>query len=45
MIDALAWFFTNIGLAIYNIAYAIIFPATWLEWMGSIGQSFVSDEA
>lgn len=32
MLDALAWFFTNLGLAVYNIGYAITHPASWLNW-------------
>ncbi|NRA99023.1 MAG: C4-dicarboxylate ABC transporter permease [Rhodobacteraceae bacterium] len=32
MIDAIAWFFTNLGLAAYNILYAITHPTAWLNW-------------
>lgn len=32
MIDALAWFFTNLGLAAYNLFYALTHPASWLNW-------------
>ncbi|MEM8776910.1 MAG: C4-dicarboxylate ABC transporter permease, partial [Pseudomonadota bacterium] len=32
MLDALLWFFQNIGLAFYNFAYAVTHPATWLDW-------------
>ena len=30
--DALAWFFTNIGMAFVNFGIAITQPATWLDW-------------
>ena len=32
MLDALVWFFQNIGLAIYNFFYAVTHPASWLDW-------------
>ncbi len=32
MLDALVWFFQNIGLAFYNFFYAITHPASWLNW-------------
>lgn len=32
MIDAILWFFTNIGLAFYNFFYALTHPALWLDW-------------
>ncbi|MGB3690459.1 MAG: TRAP transporter small permease subunit [Jannaschia helgolandensis] len=35
MIDAILWFFTNLGLAFYNLVYAVINPATWLDWSNS----------
>ncbi|KZY29992.1 C4-dicarboxylate ABC transporter permease [Roseovarius sp. HI0049] len=32
MLDAVVWFFQNIGLAFYNFFYAISHPALWLDW-------------
>ncbi|WP_120502547.1 TRAP transporter small permease subunit [Roseovarius sp. EL26] len=32
MLDALVWFFQNIGLAFYNFGYAVSHPGTWLDW-------------
>ncbi|MAO28099.1 TRAP transporter small permease subunit [Roseovarius sp.] len=32
MLDAIIWFFQNIGLAFYNLAYAVTHPALWLDW-------------
>ncbi len=32
MIDGIVWFFTNIGMAFYNFAYAVIRPSLWLDW-------------
>ena len=32
MLDAIVWFFTNIGLAIYNIGFAVTHPSMWLDW-------------
>ena len=32
MLDAILWFFQNIGLAFYNFGYAITHPASWLNW-------------
>jgi len=32
MLDAVAWFFQNIGLAFYNFFYAISHPGLWLDW-------------
>ena len=32
MLDAVLWFFQNIGLAFYNFGYAITHPASWLDW-------------
>lgn len=32
MLDAIVWFFTNIGLAFYNLFYAITHPGLWLDW-------------
>ena len=30
--DAILWFFQNIGLAFYNLGYAITHPGLWLDW-------------
>ncbi|MGC3937045.1 TRAP transporter small permease subunit [Roseobacter sp. EG26] len=30
--DGVLWFFTNIGLAVYNFFYAISHPSLWLDW-------------
>ncbi|WP_339852293.1 TRAP transporter small permease subunit [Roseovarius nubinhibens] len=32
MLDAIIWFFQNIGLAFYNLAYAVTHPGLWLDW-------------
>ena len=32
MLDAIAWFFKNIGLALYNFGYAVRHPQLWLDW-------------
>ena len=32
MVDALVWFFTNIGLAFFNFFYALTHPGLWLDW-------------
>ncbi|MEM6482896.1 MAG: TRAP transporter small permease subunit [Pseudomonadota bacterium] len=32
MLDALLWFFQNIGLAFFNLGYALTHPASWLDW-------------
>ena len=32
MVDALVWFFTNIGLAFFNFFYALTHPDLWLDW-------------
>ena len=32
MLDAVIWFFQNIGLAFYNLGYAITHPQLWLDW-------------
>ena len=32
MLDAIVWFFQNIGLAFYNLGYALTHPASWLDW-------------
>ena len=35
MLDAIVWFFTNIGLAFYHLGYAITHPSLWLDWSNS----------
>lgn len=32
MLNAILWFFQNIGLAIYNLFYALSHPQLWLDW-------------
>ena len=32
MLDALVWFFTNIGMAFVNLANALFNPGLWLDW-------------
>ena len=32
MIDAIAGFFVNLGLAFYNFFYALTHPSLWLDW-------------
>jgi len=32
MLDAILWFFQNIGLAFYNFFYALSHPGLWLDW-------------
>ncbi|MBW4708710.1 TRAP transporter small permease subunit [Roseobacter sp. YSTF-M11] len=32
ILDGVLWFFTNIGLAVYNFFYAISNPSLWLDW-------------
>ncbi len=32
MLDAIVWFFQNIGLAFYNFFYALTHPGLWLDW-------------
>ena len=32
MLDAIVWFFQNIGLAFYNLFYALSHPQLWLDW-------------
>jgi len=32
MLDAIVWFFQNIGLAFVNLGYAITYPQLWLDW-------------
>lgn len=32
MVDGLVWIFQNLGLAYYNIFYALSHPASWLDW-------------
>ncbi|MEL6464444.1 MAG: TRAP transporter small permease subunit [Pseudomonadota bacterium] len=33
LIDGVLWFFQNLALAFYNIAYAITHPGAWLDWV------------
>ncbi|WP_212524661.1 TRAP transporter small permease subunit [Actibacterium sp. MT2.3-13A] len=32
MLDGILWFFQNIGLAFYNLGYAVTHPSLWLDW-------------
>jgi TRAP-type mannitol/chloroaromatic compound transport system permease small subunit len=32
MLDAILWFFQNIGLAVYHFGYALTHPGLWLDW-------------
>jgi TRAP-type mannitol/chloroaromatic compound transport system permease small subunit len=32
MLDAILWFFQNIGLAFYHLGYALTHPGLWLDW-------------
>lgn len=32
MLDAIVWFFGNLGLAFWNFGYALTHPASWLDW-------------
>lgn len=32
MLDGIVWLVWNIAFAFYNFAYALVFPATWLDW-------------
>jgi len=32
MLDGILWFFQNIGLAFYNLGYALTHPGLWLDW-------------
>ncbi len=32
MLDAILWIFMNIGMAFYNLAYAVSHPGLWLDW-------------
>ena len=32
LFDGLVWFISQIGLSIYNLAYAITHPSLWLDW-------------
>lgn len=34
MLDGLVWLVSNIGLAFYNLGYALTHPGLWLSWMG-----------
>ena len=33
MAEGIVWFFKNLGLAIYNLFYAISHPGSWLAWL------------
>lgn len=37
LVDGVLWFFQNLGLAFYNIAYAITHPSSWLDWVSWAG--------
>jgi TRAP-type mannitol/chloroaromatic compound transport system permease small subunit len=32
MLDGIVWFFQQLGLAFYNLAYALSHPQLWLDW-------------
>ncbi len=32
MLNALSWFFTNLGMGFYNLVYALTHPQLWLDW-------------
>ncbi len=32
MLDGIVWFFQQIGLSFYNLAYAVSHPQLWLDW-------------
>ena len=32
MVEGILWFFQNIALSFYNLAYAILNPGLWLDW-------------
>ena len=32
MLESIAWFFTNIAMAFWNLGYAITHPGLWLDW-------------
>jgi len=32
MVDAVVWFVRNLGLAFYNLFYAVSHPGSWLNW-------------
>ncbi|MDA7429061.1 C4-dicarboxylate ABC transporter permease [Primorskyibacter aestuariivivens] len=34
MLDGLGWLVSNIGLAFYNLGYALTHPSSWLSWIG-----------
>ena len=35
MIDGIVWFFSGLGLAVYNLFYAVTHPGLWLNWTDS----------
>ncbi len=36
MLEGIVWFFKNLGLAIYNLLYAVTHPGSWLGWLGGM---------
>ncbi len=36
MLDALVWFFSNIGQSFVNAGYALTHPGMWLSWIGGL---------
>lgn len=36
MLDALVWFVSNVGLAFFNLGYALTHPQLWLGWLGGL---------
>lgn len=36
MLDALVWFFSNIGQSFVNVGYALTHPGMWLSWIGGL---------
>ena len=32
VLDALVWLITNVGMAFYNLVYAVTHPQLWLDW-------------
>lgn len=36
MVEGIVWFFKNLGLALYNLLYAISHPGSWLGWLGGL---------
>ncbi|MEM9798531.1 MAG: TRAP transporter small permease subunit [Pseudomonadota bacterium] len=44
MLEAIVWFFKNLGLAFYNVFYALLNPSTWLAWTGGLNPPGVEGE-